>query len=326
LKRITNILKILFIIIIGLICAIIINFFTHLKKYIPADESEFYSPYYVYISSSVAKKAENREELNILVMPNNTGTTSDNLGSHERVALLQTFIAHIVFKDLNTIILIPAFPRTKEQGDVYTHALDRDTLLTEVKEISRTDVQLNAMVDETTKRLTQNRWQVNGRFMMFGQSASGMFVNRYCLLHPERVSAAVIFSPGGWAIAPVRQYNGQDLRYPIGIDDVEQLVGNKLNLEAYKEIPHLFVIGSEDSNDSVPYSDGYADEDRDLINSNFGKTPIERWKESERLYEAVLINVEFKTYKGMGHIPSLESLKDAVQFLKDILNKNKVKK
>ncbi|HML49272.1 MAG TPA: hypothetical protein PKE04_21240, partial [Clostridia bacterium] len=49
--------------------------------------------------------------------------------------------------------------------------------------------------------------------------------NRFALLHPDRVRAAAIGSPGGWPVAPVAQAEGNDLPYPIGIADVAQLTG-----------------------------------------------------------------------------------------------------
>lgn len=238
---------------------------------------------------------------------------------HIRFALFYAFVGHIIFRELNTIIIVPAFPRTQEHWSVYTHALDRDTLLTEVRDLGRTDLQLNYMIEETIQRLNQKGWKVNSRFLMFGHSASGMFVNRYTILHPEKVRASVVFAPGGWAIAPVMSYSGYDLRYPVGINDYYEIIGRKFDLNTYKAVPHFFVIGSKDTNDSVLYADGYEDEDRNLINNLFGKTPLERWEKSKLIYEDILENVEFKTYEDMGHIPCIDALRDTIKFYKSIL-------
>ena len=48
---------------------------------------------------------------------------------------------------LNTPLVIPVFPRTKKDWRVYTHALDRDTLLLENDQRQRLDLQLIRMVE-----------------------------------------------------------------------------------------------------------------------------------------------------------------------------------
>lgn len=315
LKRILKIIVVFLLIVICILAAIILNFFRNVKQYSANDEEGFHSPYYTYISPRVVSKAEKGEKISILVLPNNSAGTSDNFNVHQRFALLQTFIGHLLFKELDSVILVPIFPRSEKEWQVYSHALDRDSMTTEVKEMRRTDLQLNKMIDETSKRLSE-KWNINDKVLMWGHSASGMFVNRYTLLHPQRVMASVIYSPGGWPIAPVEEYDDKELRYPIGINDIKELTGISIDLDSYVKIPHLFIIGSEDTNDSVPYSDSYDEEDRILINQLFGTTPLERWGKSEKIYKKVLHDVEFKTYKGMGHAPSLKSLRDVLGFFK----------
>lgn len=129
-------------------------------------------------------------------------------------------------------------------------------------------------------------------------------------------------SPGGWAIAPIKNYHGNNLRYPVGIDDVDELTGSDFDLDAYEEVSHFFVNGSEDTNDSVPYTDSYEDQDRNLINTLFGKTPIERWEKSKIIYDEILQDVDFKTYEGMGHVPSIEAFRDTIEFFEIVLENN----
>ena len=141
---------------------------------------------------------------------------------------------------------------------------------------------------------------------MMGFSASGMFVNRFTVLHPERVLAAVVGSPGGWPIAPVSSWEGQTLRYPIGVADVQELTGESFDLEAFRRVPMLFFIGDRDTNDSVPYRDSYDDEDRTLIFNLFGGTPVERWDDAQAIYASIGADAEFRMYPGVGHTFSLD--------------------
>lgn len=319
-KLIKKTLKIFALIItssIVLVLISIINFALHIDKHEPKIESEYYSPYYVYSSSKTNKRAKNGEAISILVLPNNTGMTSDNLKTHKKFALLQSYLSHILFKDMNTIILVPVFPRPHENGNIYTQALDRDTMVTNIKELNRLDLQLNAMIDEVKSKYSEVGWKVNEKILMWGHSASGMFVNRYTILHPENVKATAVFSPGGWAIAPIENFKGQELRYPIGIADLNEIAQIDFHKEIYKQIPQLFIIGSNDTNDSVPYSDSYEDIDREIINTLFGETPLDRWQISEKIYKEEMFDVQFITYKGMGHFPSIRALQESVKFLQE---------
>lgn len=309
-KRVLKWIGVILLVLVILISVISINFFMHLKKY-EADNGSFYASYYVYESSKVKRQLDKGEEVELLVLPNNTGGTSDDVKKHEKMALLQMFIGHIVFKDVEAVIMVPTFTRPSSDSLVYTHALDRDTLTTDNKILLRPDLQLNAMIMDLRNR----DYALEDKILLWGHSASGMFVNRYTVLHPEKVKKVAIIAPGGWPVAPIESYEDQTLRYPIGVSDLEELVGYPFNEEAYSKVPHLLLLGSGDTNDSVPYSDSYEDEDRVIINGIFGETPIERWPIAEEIYKSVLNNVTFNTYDGT-HAPSLKALKDCVEFLK----------
>jgi len=295
-----------------------VSFFAQLIKVMPQADSGFQWPYYRVVSAQVRTHAARGELIHILVLPNNTGTTHDDFRVHERSALVITFLMQKVFGRLKTVILVPVFPRSEENWHIYTHALDRDVMETEILELGRLDLQLEAMIDDTIAHLTQEGWRVNDRVLMWGFSASGMFVNRFALLHPDRVSGAVVGSPGGWPIAPAAIWKGHCLRYPIGICDVKALTGVEPDLETYKQVPHLFFIGDRDENDCVPFQDCYEEQDRDLIFELFGQTPVERWSMAERIYRSAGVNAEFRLYPGVGHNP-MPSLRDSNEFLERVM-------
>lgn len=134
----------------------IINFTVHLDKIEANGDSGYHSSYYIYTSKKTILDAEKGKKINILVVPNNTAMTSDNIRKHEDFALLQTYISHIIFKDLNSVILVPIFPRPEKNKLIYTQALDRDTLTTEIEELKRLDLQLNMMIDKTHMTLSEH--------------------------------------------------------------------------------------------------------------------------------------------------------------------------
>ncbi|HTH50418.1 MAG TPA: hypothetical protein VL501_00710, partial [Pyrinomonadaceae bacterium] len=143
--------------------------------------------------------------------------------------------------------------------------------------------------------------KLDKKVLINGFSAQGMFANRFTFLHPDRVKAAAIGSPGGWPIAPVAAYKNRDLRYPIGVADLKLVSGRGLDMKKLRQVPMFLFIGDKDENDSVPFDDSYDPQDRELIDPLFGKKPVERWPVSEQLYKQAGLNATFRTYAGVAH-------------------------
>lgn len=282
-------------------------------------EAGFHWPYYFFISDELVDAARSGRTIPILVFPNNTGTPDDDFEVHERSVLNQLSWNRPVADMLGAALLVPVFPRPRSNLGIYTHALDRDALLTELDGLSRLDLQLIAMIDDAIFRWSSDGVQINSKVVVMGFSASGMFANRFAILHPDRVAAAAVGSPGGWPIAPLAEWNGCPLRYPVGVADLAQLTGEKFDASTYIAIPHLFFLGDQDENDSVPYDDGYDDEDEKLVFELFGSTPVERWPVAEKVYEASGANAEFRLYPGLGHELPQWVTEDALAFLREAL-------
>ena len=173
------------------------------------------------------------------------------------------------------------------------------------------------MIDNARDRLYREyQLRVEKRVLLNGFSAQAMFANRFTFLHPDRVKAAAIGSPGGWPIAPVATYHHQALRYPIGISDFREVVGTNLNMNELRRVPLLIFMGDQDDNDAVPYGDAYENEDRAVIFPMFGEKPIERWESARTLYSLAGMNAEFKLYPGAGHEIIPEMREDVRAFLK----------
>lgn len=255
----------------------------------------------------------------LLVLPNNTGHPDDAMSAHRRSAAAMSFIAHIAFWGMDVVLLVPEFPRPKENDRIYTHALDRDCLTTEEEGLHRLDQQLIAMIDDASRRLRGEGRQVEAKVLMAGFSASGMFVNRFVMLHPERVRAAVIGAPGGWPIAPAEHWKGEPLTYPAGVADLAELTGQPVDLPDTRRVPMFFFLGDRDDNDSVPYSDSYDDHERSLVNTLFGETPVSRWEAARRLYEAAGLDAVFHLYPDVGHAITLREIRDIRDFFGRVL-------
>jgi len=255
-----------------------------------------------------------------LVVPNNTGKTIDDFEETLRLTLndLNQFLFQ--YSDVNNVIILqPVFPREKTHWKIYTHALDRDTFITDVPRFKRLDLQLLAMIEDAKKWLAGgeiiNIINTYDKFLMMGFSASAMFTNRFSILHPEHIKAAIFGSPGGWPIIPHETFRGEKLRYPIGINDLETIAGIKFNRSEYAKVPTFYYLGDQDENDSVPYRDGYEIEDEELIFELFGDYPIKRWDISNELLKNGGCNLTSHLYLGVEHIITREINQDINEFI-----------
>jgi predicted esterase len=282
---------------------------------VEADQNKGFSyPYFLFIPAGYRENSSAKQIKTLLVMPNNSGQPNDDHGFHEQNVRTKLFQASFVFGKLNVAILMPVFPRPAKDWKIYTQALDRDSLVTEKKEYKRFDLQLVAMIDHARERFEKENIKLEKRVLIYGYSAAGMFANRFVFLHPDRVSAAAIGSPGGWAIAPVGSYKDRTLPYPIGVGDFIEISTQSFDLRSLRKARLFIFLGDKDENDSVIFRDGYEESDEKLIFELFGKNPLERWKVSEELYQKEKLNAKFKLYHGAGHRVTSEMLGDVISF------------
>jgi hypothetical protein len=270
----------------------------------------FYRPYLLY------RPREMRTPF-LLAVPNNTGfATSDP----ELLAVDGTCAAAgaaDLAERLGTPVLVPLFPRPRVPGEdenLYLHALTRASLLTQVPEYARVDLQFIAMQDDASRALASGGIQVSRRILLDGFSASGSFVSRFAMLHPDRVLAVAAGSPGGWPIVPATRDGRSVLPYPVGTADLKSLTGAAPTLAALRHVAWFFFLGDSDTNDSILYRDSFSRADAELIFDHFGATLPTRWKEAARLYRARGLNARFKLYPDVAHEVSPEMQADIEAF------------
>lgn len=285
-----------------LILAIIIGPYALRVQHFRADPANgYHADFYLYVSPKAQQSAKAGEIVTILVQPNNSGINSDDPREHQQDAWVTGYERQKIADELGVVLLVPAFIRPGEDWFIYTHALDRDSLTTTRPDLERIDLQLIAMIDNARLTLAGSGINTDDRIFIHGFSASGMFANRFTILHPELVKAAAIGSPGGWPIAPISDFNGQALPYPAGIADLEELTGTPFNVEAYNAIPQLIYMGSLDNNDSLDFEDGWEQGTAQVVDSVFGADPLSRWKDAEAIYQEAGTNAQFLLVEGFGH-------------------------
>ncbi len=292
----------------------------------------------------------------LLVAPNNSGFASDNYELHiEKARSLAKFKSELADK-IGVPLLVPIFPRSIKTDNIYTHALDRNSIYTEIESIKRIDNQLICIIKDSKGLLASKGIKIEDKILMSGFSASGDFVDRFVFLHPELVEAASI--GGSDTIIPLESLRGQKIPYPIGIYDYEKITGEKIDLRSVSSVHKLIYKGSEDgggwqtieeNGKEVRYEwkdyynkfifpmlkeksklcddfsvDGIGLSEAELDMIKFkaldGKILIEQFKEVSEIYsELSITRTEFKIYDGIEHTINDEIKRDEVEFFKRVL-------
>ena len=152
-----------------------------------ADPSKgFHWPYLLYVPKEVHAPR-------LLIAPNNTGFATDDAAFLRASGSCDVAQRLGMVDRLGVPLLVPLFPRP--------------------------------MVRDVREVLAKAGTTLTARVLLTGFSASGSFVNRCALLHPEHVLAVASGSPGGWPTVPVAAVEGTALSWPVGIADVEVLTG-----------------------------------------------------------------------------------------------------
>lgn len=262
-------------------------------------DAGYHADFYLYLSPGANAIARRGGMVTVLVQPNNSGTNSDDSSVHRRDAWWTGFERSKVADALGVALLVPAFPRPAVDWKVYTHALDRDVLTTARPDLARLDLQLLAMIDHARASLEADGVMTDRRVLVQGFSASGMFANRFTVLHPDRVKAAAVGAPGGWPIAPLATWKGEALPYPAGVADIQALTGKPFNARAFRAVPQLLVMGALDDNDSLDFEDGWDKQAALQVDRLFGADPQARWPGAQQAYAGTATH--FLRVPGIGH-------------------------
>jgi len=289
-------------------------------KYIePAAGDEFNYPYYLY---TPVPEGDVDEEKPILVEPNNTGQVADDLELHrERAEELVDGggISRDISDTLTVPLLVPVFPRPESEPrdwSHYIHALDDTSVSIEDGPLERVDLQLLRMTEHAKNvTLADTQYSFTDQLILNGFSASGNFVDRFTVLHPERVLSVTAGGLNGMPLLPAEEFDGQALPYHVGIEDVAELTGEEVDLEALDETNQFLYMGAEDDNDTMPFDDAWTDDDlRELALDVYGEDMItERFPTAQEAYQEVGVEAQFRVYPDAGHTPR-PAAEDIVEF------------
>ncbi len=290
----------------------------------PDENSPFKFPYYLFIPDNILPS----DSLHLIIEPNNSGFVDDDLKKHiekaERTASLEFYLGNYVSRQLKYPLLVPAFPRTRSEWKIYTHALDRDAMQQQNNTLERIDLQLLAMADHACNRLEKSGYKMAKDYLMTGFSASGSFANRFTALHPDKIKAVAAGGVNGLLILPLSELKDQQLNYPLGIADIETVSNDTFDFKSFQDTPQFYFMGELDSNDAIPYEDGYSIAERELVFQLLGREmQPKRWQACRSIYDSLEINASLKTYHNTGHEQTETIKKAVVEFFKKVLKSEK---
>jgi len=267
----------------------------------------------------------NDKELTLIVEPGNSGFADDDYDSHlekgRRTASMDFYIGNYVARKLDCPLLVPVFPRPASEWKIYTHLFDRDVAIQKNNSLERIDLQLLAMVEDAQNRLRDKGYRIREQILMTGFSASGSFVNRFTAVHPRKVIATAAGGTSGLLICPVDTLKGYPLGFPLGTGDFQALFGRQFDAVSFSRTPQYYYFGELDTNDAIPYEDGYDQIESHLVSDLLGKEihPT-RWNNCIEIYLENNIKAQFKTYENTGHKVTDDIREDVLRFFREQLN------
>lgn len=285
----------------------------------PSPEDDFAYPYHLHVPADVRRDRPVRP----VVEPVNTGRPSDDLAVHREAARATAAgehnggLGHAVAERLGAPLVVPAFPRpVGEPAPLSTavHALDRPTLATTTGPLARVDEQLLAMVADARERLRARGVATTAELALTGFSSSAQFVTRLAALHPDRVAAVSAGGHNGLVILPATEaetgrsipgYEHRTLRYPVGVADLEELVGEPFDREAFRSVRLFAYLGAEDHRDALRWPDMWSDDElRATAVLTYGpEVHAHRVPTVAAHYRAADVPAVFRTYPETGHAP-----------------------
>ena len=239
----------------------------------------------------------------------------------------------------NAFIMYAILPRISTDNQVYIHALDRQTVFGTEEyfkqfnrgNLYRIDNQVVAMQEDAKYQLAHLGVAID-KPILVGFSSASDFASRLNLLHPDLAKALVINDA---PTMPFAEYNSVELKYPLGIADIQKVTGKPFNKAKFIDTPQFWTTGTSDTNDGTYFSDGWGNYDLDDVYDSahnnlegkdyrraFGNEIIQR-KELIRklLVDKGFNNIQFHTY-NVGHGTVDATNTDIELFLNKIIKKN----
>lgn len=290
--------------------------------YKPDVNKGFNFGYILYIPNDV------RQDSTLIIEGANTRNASDTLEKGIQDVQNQVFhfstIGQQLAYQLHLPFMMPLIPRiVLKDHNLYTHMLTSEVFNLKDELFERIDIQLVNMIEDVKQRLLKMNINIDEKVILNGFSASAKFANRFTLLHPKIVKLCLAGGVSGCLTLPLKEANNETLNFPIGMGDVLEFNDDSFNI--FKEIPQFYYMGDLDNNDPFAHYDDniltpkykaiITKEELRQMQLILGENmQQERWINTQKNYNKLGINAEFKTYKGYGHTPK-PAQNDLIKFI-----------
>jgi len=218
-------------------------------------------------------------------------------------------------------ILVPVLPTNGTGSRPYFQQLSAECIDDNLPDgQKRIDEQLvNAIEEAKTKVRDITGKKLEDKIFMHGYSASGVFAQRFAMIHPELIGELCVGGAIGSIPMPMGDYNGIKLDYPVGTNNYKDLFGKDFDMDAYKKIKFRYYVAEledkrltesrlDENGSPVPMHDmSYMDrsipsEVGKNLRDAFGINMIDRCRNQLKEYKAMGIDVSaHEPYKGVMH-------------------------
>ena len=221
-------------------------------------------------------------------------------------------LAHIT-DNLPCTIVVPLIPSYRDkpyfqQLSKECFELDKEDRNYRIDEQIVRIIQQAKMFSEETKGLPYQ-----SKIFLNGYSSSGVFAQRFSLLHPELIDTACIGGASGSIPVP-----SPEIGYPIGIEDYEEITGRKFDMDSYSSIKFRYYVGELETKNTIDTrltDDGSPAPMHDMSYFNrsvpveigkkqrtiFGQEMFERASKTIQLLNLLGIDIEHTIFEGRTH-------------------------
>lgn len=270
----------------------------------PNDISNYNIPYILVLPKNMKENCILAVESNNLETENSDDLLNNGLlTAHKLVQQL---------KDNDNPVLIPIVPSVKN-GIPYYQQLSKECFsIPSVHPFYRIDLQVLNIINEVKQNLS-DKINLRDKIFLNGYSSSGVFAQRFALLHPEIVDTLCIGGASGSIPVPILE-----LGYPLGIADYYEITGKQFDLEVYSQIKFRYYIGQfedkrktseryDESGNFAPMHDmSYFDRSVPTPigrkqRAMFGTNLLERSNKQITLMKEMGMDIEQQIFEGRTH-------------------------
>lgn len=141
-------------------------------------------------------------------------------------------------------IICPIIPDFIGDDDIPDYQqLAKECFTRPVQGFERIDLKVVECIDDAKRIIKEKTGKsILDKIFINGYSASGVFAQRFALIHPELVKKCCIGGAAGDIPIP-----SDELGYPIGIADYEELFGKKFDRDSHKSIKFAYYVAEKEA-------------------------------------------------------------------------------